>query len=84
MPAVPFNNNDIFKKQLNNKAVKIGLNKTIAYYRLKCKNRPATYLSTVIDYPISVSVNMTDLMMITLMHISDTSETCSGSLQLTT
>lgn len=34
--AVPFNNNDIFKKQLNSMAIIIGLNKTIAYYGLKC------------------------------------------------
>lgn len=33
--AVAFNNNDIFKKQLNSMAIVIGLNKTIAYNCLK-------------------------------------------------
>lgn len=56
MAAVPFNNNDIFKKQLNSMAIIIGLNKTIAYYRLKCtqiKTEQPLLLPTVIDYSIS-------------------------------
>lgn len=36
MAAVAFNNNDIFKKQPNSMAIIIGLNKTMAYYCLKC------------------------------------------------
>lgn len=54
MAAVPFNNNDIFMKQLNSIAIIIGQNK-IAWLFKVCsnKNRPATYLPTVMDYSIS-------------------------------
>lgn len=51
--------NDIFKKQLNSMAIIIGLNKT-AYYGLKCtqiKQTSHLSISTVIDYPISVSLH---------------------------
>lgn len=60
MAAVPFNNNDIFKKHLNSIAVIIDLNKTIAYYYLKCTqiktDRPLFY--EVIDYSVSVKVSL--------------------------
>lgn len=68
MTAVPFNCNDIFKKQLN--SITIGQHKTTVLKSTQIKNRAATYPSTVIDYPINVSVNMTDLMITLMMCVS--------------
>lgn len=58
MTVVPFNNNTIFKKQLNSISVLIGLHKTMAHYCLECTKTDQPVVYQVIAYSISVKLRL--------------------------